>query len=80
MEQFFLKLSVQVNEELIEEQLIGIRFISRISPYNYNGSTTEYSKIEFKDNKNCCIVKASFESLTELIRKRLININLVPVL
>lgn len=80
MEQFFLKLPVQINEDLIEEQLIGINFISRISPYHVKGSTNEYSRIEFKDSEHSCIIKLSFEALTELIRKRLVNKNLLPIL
>lgn len=80
MEQFFLKLPVQVNEELIEEQLISISFISRMSPCPHQDNDNGYSKIEFKDGRDTCIVKMPFEALSELIRKKLSSKNLFPTL
>ena len=81
MEQFFLKLPVQVNEELIEEQIIRISHLSRISRFVYNNRIiTEYSKIEFEDNENYCIVKVPFDVLTELIKEKSIKDKLFPIL
>lgn len=80
MESLYLKLPIKVNDELVQDQLIGIRYISRISPFKYNNNTYEYSKIEFQDRENCCIAKISFDALAELIKQAAIDNNLLLVL